>query len=525
MRKLKLSIIRVKNFLNKHLLTLIIITSALAGSIAFVWSYQNGYIYSYGDAKSHLNIARRTFDSLTPGIVQLGTSWLPLYHVMMFPLIWNNFLWHSGIAGTYINYILYVASVVLLFKSILLITKQRFAATFGSLLFSLNVNVLYLQAAAMSEISTVFFIISSIYLFIRWQKERHLYLLITLGMSCFLGTLIRYEMWAVAGALIPTIALSSISLKEKKRLDFRRLEAELILFSTLAFFGIVLWLLWNLIFFGDPLSFERGVWSAKSYQISQLHNNLPYKNIFQAFKFYFFASGNMNTWSITVAGIVGAILYLAKKRSLKTLALVGLCGSVFIFEAYSLYSGNTTIYVPQLYPYDYYNVRYGIYALPFLILFLSYILATKNKILRSVLVLLFLSETFLGYRSMPISLYDAAFSKGPVMSDKTISAQREMEVVSYMRSHYQNGLILTSAGVNDGLIFLSGLDMKNFITEGNQKYWTDSLTNPTKYAAWIIIRDVNSSDIRNPLTKLISENRLTNYKTVLVNSEFKIYKR
>ena len=524
MHKPKLITIRVRTLLDKYLLTLIIITSVIAGGIAFVWSYQHGYIYSYGDAKSHLNIARRAFDSLTPGIVQLGTSWLPLYHIMMFPFIWNNFLWHSGIAATYINYILYLASVALLFKSILLITKRPFAAIFGSLLFALNVNVLYLQAAAMTEIPTVFFIILSTYLFIRWQKERHLHLLISLGLSCFFGTLIRYEMWAVVLSLIPAIVLSFISMK-KKRLNFKRLEAELVLFSTLAFFGIVLWLLWNYIFFGDPLSFQRGIWSAKSYQLSQLHNNLPYKNIFQAFKFYFFASGNMNTWSITVVGIVGALLYLAKKRSLQTLALVGLCGSIFVFEAYSLYSGNTTIYVPQLYPYDYYNVRYGIYALPFLILFLSYILGGKNKILPSVLVLILMFETFLGYRSMPISLYDAAFSKGPVMSDKTISTQREMEVVSYMHSHYKSGLILTSAGVNDGLIFLSGFDMKNFITEGNQKYWEDSLIDPTKYATWIIIRDVNRSDIRNPLTKLISENKLSGYKKVMENSEFKIYKR
>ena len=41
----------------------------------------------YGDAVAHINIARRVFDSRTPGLLQLGTVWLPLPHLLMIPFL------------------------------------------------------------------------------------------------------------------------------------------------------------------------------------------------------------------------------------------------------------------------------------------------------------------------------------------------------------------------------------------------------------------------------------------------------
>jgi len=311
MQKIKSYYEKVVNFLNVHSLVIIIIITIISTSIATIWSYQHGYIYAYNDAKSHLNIARRVIDNLTPGIAQLGGSWLPLYHILMFPLIWNNFFWHSGIAGSYISFITYVLSAVLLFKSIYLITKTKFAAFLGTLLFIFNVNALYLSTAAMGEMSTVFFIVLSVYLFIRWQNEKKLYLLISLGLSCFLGTLDRYEMWAIAGSAVLAIILSRITFKKIKSLNVSQLESEIIIFCTLGFFGMVLWLLWNLAIFGDAFSFMHGIYSAGAYQTSYIeqHLNLPYKNILQACLFYFYDSGNVNTWSVTVLGIIGSIYY------------------------------------------------------------------------------------------------------------------------------------------------------------------------------------------------------------------------
>src|SRR5262249_33708075 len=66
------------------------IVTACITSIAACWYYfQQDEILLYADAHSHMRLARTVFDSLTPGLAQLGGVWLPLPHILMWPFIWN----------------------------------------------------------------------------------------------------------------------------------------------------------------------------------------------------------------------------------------------------------------------------------------------------------------------------------------------------------------------------------------------------------------------------------------------------
>ena len=80
--------------------SLIFIFSLTIGCLFAYYSYSNDLITLYIDDSIHLNIARRVTDSLTPGIDQLGNTWLPFLHISMLPFIWNDFLWCTGLAGT-----------------------------------------------------------------------------------------------------------------------------------------------------------------------------------------------------------------------------------------------------------------------------------------------------------------------------------------------------------------------------------------------------------------------------------------
>ena len=65
-----------------------------------VWYfYRTGATLYYGDAEAHLNIARRIIDSRTPGWNQIGTTWLPLPHLLMIPFVRHDRLWMTGLAG------------------------------------------------------------------------------------------------------------------------------------------------------------------------------------------------------------------------------------------------------------------------------------------------------------------------------------------------------------------------------------------------------------------------------------------
>src|SRR5579863_2063637 len=67
---------------------------------SFLFYFRRGEVLLYGDAVAHINIARRVFDSRTPGLLQLGTVWLPLPHLLILPFIVSKQMWRSGSGGS-----------------------------------------------------------------------------------------------------------------------------------------------------------------------------------------------------------------------------------------------------------------------------------------------------------------------------------------------------------------------------------------------------------------------------------------
>src|SRR5712692_6263986 len=61
----------------------VILAVALAGLAFF---YTRGLSNLYGDGIAHMEGARRLWDSLTPGYSEIGSVWLPLYHILASPL-------------------------------------------------------------------------------------------------------------------------------------------------------------------------------------------------------------------------------------------------------------------------------------------------------------------------------------------------------------------------------------------------------------------------------------------------------
>ena len=69
-----------------HEVRLLTWLAACVSIFTFLFYYRRGEVLLYGDAVAHINIARRVFDSKTPGLLQLGTVWLPLLHLLMLEL-------------------------------------------------------------------------------------------------------------------------------------------------------------------------------------------------------------------------------------------------------------------------------------------------------------------------------------------------------------------------------------------------------------------------------------------------------
>ena len=65
----------------------VVMGAVLLGFMALIVCFTRGYVLLYGDAVAHLGIARRILDSRNPGLVQLGSVWLPLPHLLMLPFV------------------------------------------------------------------------------------------------------------------------------------------------------------------------------------------------------------------------------------------------------------------------------------------------------------------------------------------------------------------------------------------------------------------------------------------------------
>src|SRR5437764_9419619 len=83
-----------------------------ASVFSFLYYFRRGEVLLYGDAVAHINIARRVFDSKTPGLLQLGTVWLPLPHLLMMPFLMFEGMWRSGAGGSIPSMAAYVCVVV-----------------------------------------------------------------------------------------------------------------------------------------------------------------------------------------------------------------------------------------------------------------------------------------------------------------------------------------------------------------------------------------------------------------------------
>src|SRR3989339_1499493 len=177
----------------RRLMLWLVVGLSLVSLLAFFVFYRNGLGLAYNDARSHLDIGRRVVEGLKPGIAQLGSVWLPLTHLLMVPTIWSDFMWHSGLAGALISMISFVYTGVLIYLFLRRLGAGILARYVGVAVFFANINVLYLQSTAMTELLLLATMTSGAYYLLLWYEELTVRRLIQSAFWIMLSTLIRYD--------------------------------------------------------------------------------------------------------------------------------------------------------------------------------------------------------------------------------------------------------------------------------------------------------------------------------------------
>jgi hypothetical protein len=155
--------------------------------------------------------------------------------------------------------------------------------------------------------------------------------------------------------------------------------------------------------------------------------------------------------------------------------------------------------------------------IPCFAIFSAFLFKYKNIFLRSLLILIFsiqlysyISPTYSVIFQIPIDFIHGNSNKLP-------------DDVSWLKTHYNGGLIMVSALKHDPEMFELGVDYKNYIHEGTGKYWKTSIKDPSKYATWVWFAYDNLDD---QVTKYLKDSSvLENAYTLVYNKNvIRIYK-
>ncbi len=274
----------------------------------------------------------------------------------MLPLVRDNWLWTTGLAGGIVSGICMTIAAGFLFAAIRRLFTSTIAAAAAVAVFLLNPNTLYLGSIPMTEPAFFASLFALLYFTIRFRDTHGWGALAGAAIAALAGTLTRYEAWL----LLPFIALYILVCGPRKRW-LKRLFAAIV-FCIVAGAGPALWLAHNRWYFSDPLYFYRGPWSALVIQ-----GNSPYPgrgNWRVAFQ-YFSAAGVLVAGIPAIAaGVAGLLLTLARRTAwpLFLLALPPL------FYVWSIHSSGTPVFVPTLWPNTFYNTRYAMAFLPLIAL-------------------------------------------------------------------------------------------------------------------------------------------------------------
>jgi len=159
--------------------------------------YTRGLTNLYGDSIAHMEGARRIFDSLTPGYDEIGSVWLPLYHLLVAPLAINDSLWRTGLAGSLVSTAAFAGAAWFLYRLAAEISGNTAAGILTLGAFLLCPNMLYLATTPLTEPLALFWAVLVAYALFRYSQTGRRAALMGAAAAAFLGTLTRYDEWYV----------------------------------------------------------------------------------------------------------------------------------------------------------------------------------------------------------------------------------------------------------------------------------------------------------------------------------------
>jgi hypothetical protein len=478
---------------------------------------------------AHINIARRVFDSKTPGLLQLGTVWLPLPHLLILPFVVSDSLWRNGACGSLPSMVAYVLGVVGIFRLARGVLPHhdapgavtRIGAWSAALIYGANPNLIYIQATAMGEALYLAFFIWAAVHFVEFARavksDESARSLTKCGLCLAAACLTRYDGWFLAAVMVVGVVVVG---SHPRKVDEDGAPRSLIPASRKALVKFVLitaaapalWLAYNAIVYRNPLEFANGPYSAKAIEQKTGTVNPAKGNVLAAAS-YFLKAAELNVGQVNWQGrlwlalaLVGSLVAWFSGRGRPALML----WAPLPFYALSVAYGSVPIYVPAWWPFSNYNLRYGLQLLPafavFVPLALSFLMkkamalismyepSMKNgawaKAAALTAILLVVGGSYgMIWRAEPVCYREASInSRGRIAL--------ETQLASFLREIPPQATLLMYLGEHVGALERAGIPLRRVINEGNHRAWKQpvdpqglwerALADPAAYADYVV---------------------------------------
>jgi hypothetical protein len=525
---------------------LLALLAAAISLSALLHFYRQGEILLYGDAISHINIARRIADSRTPGPLQLGTVWLPLPHILMFPLLLSDWAWRTGLGGSVPSMLAYILATLGIFRLVrhglnfmgAPARSARMAAWTAAAIFAANPGLIYLQSTAMTEsLSLAAFVWAAVFFgqfvenVLRYSEfapqpdprdSAHAgRALLRCGWCLMAFMLIRYDGWFAALAFV--VAASLVFILAARRRGFQdtyfvthwKWRSPLFRFLLMVAAVPVLWFAYNAAAFEGPLAFASGPYSAQAIERQTREPgdprhpgwHAPHVGAAYVLKAAKLNLGEWNSSGATFfpAALLGTGILLLAAPALSYWLLLWI---PLLSYSVSIAWAGVPLFIPTWWPFSYYNLRYGIQLLPAVAVFTSVALYFALALVRSRSWRVVLPTVIV---SLVAACYAQAWAATPIVlrEARVNSSTRlvlERALAWRLRDLPAGATLLMHISGHGRALQLAGIPFRRTLNEGDRKDWPRALAAPARSAAYVIAagQDPVSEAVRRHPEGLVS---------------------
>jgi len=443
---------------------LLAVLGLATGCAAALFYYRQGLTLSHYDAKAHLVVARRVLDSLTPEYSQIGAVWLPLPHLLNILPVQIDAFYRTGASGVAISILSFSLACYAIARIVLRVTGSRAASAISVATFALNPDVLYLQSTPMTEPLLFGLTLLAVDLVYDWVEENGRRSPRAAGLALIAACLTRYEAWFVTAALLGLAGVALCRRGQSIPAALRSI-AQLAVYPVLAILGF---------FFHSW--FTIGEWFVTGGFF--VPDNIAYGRPYTAVSAVIYGMRLLVGTPFVLLALAGAVVLtwraLAKPERATSLVVLALV-AFMVLPSYAFYSGHP------------FRMRYMIAPSVGVAVFVGVAIGMLTGWRRHAAAgaaVFWLLATVRPLNPQAPMVQEAQW-------DRPFSIGRQNVTACLMRNYRGERILASMGSLAHYMQELSheGINIRDFVHEGNLPYWQEAVDAPNARVGWILVEE------------------------------------